>query len=70
VALSFLVVCADQADQADQADLDHYWAALGAGGEYGPCNWLKDRFGVSWQVLPSGLNDLVQAPTRPAADGV
>jgi predicted 3-demethylubiquinone-9 3-methyltransferase (glyoxalase superfamily) len=47
-ALSITVDC------ADQAEIDHYWEALVAGGgEEGPCGWLKDRYGLSWQVVPS-----------------
>lgn len=42
-----------QVDCADQAEIDHYWDALTAdGGEPGPCGWLKDKFGLSWQVFP------------------
>ncbi len=48
-ALSLQVLC------DDQATLDRYWEALGAGGEHGPCGWLKDRFGLSWQVVPTGI---------------
>ncbi|HET7127456.1 MAG TPA: VOC family protein [Gaiellaceae bacterium] len=39
-----------------QEEIDHYWAALTAGGEEGPCGWLKDRYGVSWQVTPTGID--------------
>jgi len=48
-ALSLQVMC------DDQATLDRCWADLGAGGEHGPCGWLKDRFGLSWQVVPTGI---------------
>jgi predicted 3-demethylubiquinone-9 3-methyltransferase (glyoxalase superfamily) len=54
-AISFVVDC------ADQAEVDRYWDALAAGGgEHGPCGWLKDRFGVSWQIVPRRLNELIQ----------
>jgi predicted 3-demethylubiquinone-9 3-methyltransferase (glyoxalase superfamily) len=44
-----------QIDCATQAELDHYWNALCAGGSEQPCGWLKDRYGVSWQVVPSQM---------------
>lgn len=51
-----------------QEEVDHYWEALVArGGEHGPCGWLKDRFGVSWQVIPRALEDIMNRPDR---DGV
>ncbi len=53
-AISFEIVC------ADQKEVDHYWNGLVAdGGEHGPCGWLKDRFGVSWQVVPQRLTELI-----------
>jgi len=47
--LSLQVMC------EDQATLDRHWAALGEGGSHGPCGWLKDRFGLSWQVVPTAI---------------
>lgn len=64
-AFSFFVNC------DTQAEVDHYWAALLAGGgEPSQCGWLKDRFGVSWQVLPKLLNELLGDPDRERADRV
>jgi predicted 3-demethylubiquinone-9 3-methyltransferase (glyoxalase superfamily) len=61
-AISFMVDC------ADQAEVDRYWDALTAGGgEPGPCGWLKDRFGVSWQIIPRRLLELTQDADDPAA---
>jgi predicted 3-demethylubiquinone-9 3-methyltransferase (glyoxalase superfamily) len=56
-AVSFVVEC------DDQAEVDRLWDALTAdGGEPGPCGWLKDRFGLSWQIVPRELNVLVDDP--------
>jgi predicted 3-demethylubiquinone-9 3-methyltransferase (glyoxalase superfamily) len=52
-ALSLMIVC------ADQAEVDHYWNKLSAGGEEGPCGWLKDKYGLSWQVCPAELLDWI-----------
>jgi predicted 3-demethylubiquinone-9 3-methyltransferase (glyoxalase superfamily) len=55
-AVSFAITC------ADQDEIDHYWSQLTEGGEEGPCGWLKDRFGLSWQVVPSGIEELWADP--------
>jgi predicted 3-demethylubiquinone-9 3-methyltransferase (glyoxalase superfamily) len=57
-AVSFQIYC------RDQAEVDHYWEKLGEGGEPGPCGWLKDRFGLSWQVVPNRLMELLSDPDR------
>jgi predicted 3-demethylubiquinone-9 3-methyltransferase (glyoxalase superfamily) len=61
-AISFSIDC------QDQVEVDRYWDALTAGGgEPGVCGWLKDRFGVSWQVVPRQLPEMLQSPDREAA---
>ena len=62
-AVSFHIDC------EDQAEVDRYWEALvEGGGEHGPCGWLKDRFGVSWQVVPRRLNELTEGPDAAGAE--
>lgn len=46
-----------QIDCATQDEIDYYWDALTDGGEEGPCGWLKDRYGLSWQVTPAGMGE-------------
>jgi predicted 3-demethylubiquinone-9 3-methyltransferase (glyoxalase superfamily) len=41
-----------------QEEIDYYWERLSDGGEEGQCGWLKDRYGLSWQVVPAGINEL------------
>ena len=48
-----------QIDCDDQDEVDYYWEKLGEGGEHGPCGWLKDKFGLSWQVNPTILGEMV-----------
>ncbi len=48
----------------DQEEVDKYWSALSEGGEEGPCGWLKDKFGLSWQIVPTVLNELISDPDR------
>jgi predicted 3-demethylubiquinone-9 3-methyltransferase (glyoxalase superfamily) len=53
-AISFVVNC------ETQREVDEFWEKLSAGGEKSRCGWLKDRFGVSWQIVPAILGDLLQ----------
>ena len=55
-AFSFVATC------ETQEEIDEVWARLTEGGEDGPCGWLKDRFGVSWQVVPSALGQMMSDP--------
>jgi predicted 3-demethylubiquinone-9 3-methyltransferase (glyoxalase superfamily) len=57
-AVSFQVIC------ETQDEVDTYWSTLSEGGEEGPCGWLKDRFGLSWQIVPRVLFELVSDPDR------
>lgn len=54
--VSFVVEC------KDQAEVDYYWNALTEGGHEGQCGWLKDKYGVSWQIIPVVLNELMRDP--------
>lgn len=53
-AISFSVDC------KTQQEVDEYWKKLSAGGEEGPCGWLKDKYGLSWQIVPTALVEMLQ----------
>ncbi len=55
-------------DCADQQEVDYYWGRLVEGGQPSQCGWLKDRFGVSWQIIPRALPRLLGDPDRARAD--
>lgn len=57
-ATSFVIEC------ETQAEIDHYWEKLGADGRYDKCGWLADKFGVSWQIVPTVLGKLMADPER------
>jgi predicted 3-demethylubiquinone-9 3-methyltransferase (glyoxalase superfamily) len=50
----------------DQAEIDHLWDGLGDGGKPGQCGWLRDRWGVSWQIIPKCLGVLMRDPATAA----
>lgn len=55
-AISFQVNC------ESQEEVDFYWTKLSEGGEEGPCGWVKDKFGVSWQIVPTVMDELIADP--------
>jgi predicted 3-demethylubiquinone-9 3-methyltransferase (glyoxalase superfamily) len=64
-SISFMVPC------ADQAEIDHYWTALTEdGGEESMCGWLRDKFGVSWQVVPAQIDELLASADPAQAERV
>jgi len=60
-ALSFVVNC------ESQEEVDYFWTALSEGGEESVCGWLKDRYGLSWQVVPTGMAEMLNSPNQEAA---
>jgi len=63
-AVSFFINC------ETQEEVDNYWEKLSEGGEEGPCGWLKDRYGLSWQVVPTVLLELLNDPDQEKAQRV
>jgi predicted 3-demethylubiquinone-9 3-methyltransferase (glyoxalase superfamily) len=63
-AISFQVSC------KDQDEVDRSWSTLSDGGEQGPCGWLKDKFGLSWQIVPTALPELLADPNPAKAQRV
>jgi predicted 3-demethylubiquinone-9 3-methyltransferase (glyoxalase superfamily) len=63
-AVSFVIDC------KTQDEVDHYWSKLTAGGQESQCGWLKDKFGLSWQVVPRQLAELLSSPDRGKANRV
>jgi predicted 3-demethylubiquinone-9 3-methyltransferase (glyoxalase superfamily) len=63
-AISFMVNC------KTQKEVDELWEKLSAGGEEGPCGWLKDKFGVSWQIIPTALGEMLSDPNPAKAQRV
>ena len=63
-AISFLVNC------ETQAEIDRLWEKLSQGGEQGPCGWLKDKYGLSWQIVPTVLGEMMQDKDRKKTEKV
>jgi predicted 3-demethylubiquinone-9 3-methyltransferase (glyoxalase superfamily) len=61
-AVSFEIAC------KDQEEIDYFWERLSDGGKEGPCGWVKDRFGLSWQVVPTGMEELFADPDAGRAE--
>jgi predicted 3-demethylubiquinone-9 3-methyltransferase (glyoxalase superfamily) len=67
---SFSEAISFQVDCESQEEVDTFWNTLSEGGEEGPCGWLKDKFGVSWQIVPTVLPELLRDPDREKAQRV
>lgn len=63
-AVSFQVMC------DTQTEIDHFWSKLSQGGQEGQCGWLKDKFGLSWQIVPSILPELISSAKDAELDGI
>lgn len=54
----------------DQAEIDKYWDTLAEGGKVLPCGWLTDKFGITWQIVPDNLDDMLRDPDQEKANRV
>ena len=63
-SISFMIPC------ADQKDIDYYWERLTAGGEESACGWLKDKYGLSWQVVPERLDEMLEDANQAKVEAV
>ena len=63
-AISFVVMC------DSQEEIDYYWERLSEGGAKSQCGWLEDKFGVSWQVVPAALNELLEGNRKAVMDAL
>ena len=63
-AISFVILC------DDQGEIDRFWAALSEGGKVEQCGWLKDRYGLSWQIVPRALGEMMKDKDRARAKRV
>src|SRR3954471_19036186 len=59
-----------QVECRDQAEIDFYWEQLSAGGSEGPCGWLKDRYGLSWQITPENISEFFTGDPQASARAV
>ena len=57
-ANSYVITC------ETQKEIDHYWEKLGKGGVYNQCGWLDDKYGISWQIVPAVLGELMSDPNK------
>ncbi len=61
-AVSFLVNC------SDQDEIDYFWEKLGEGGQEIQCGWLRDKYGLAWQIVPAGMDEFFAGPDKERAD--
>ena len=69
-AFNFTEAISMSVDCETQEEVDRFWSQLSAGGSAAQCGWLKDKFGLSWQIVPRALPELLQGPDRERANRV